>query len=419
MNTARRIHVVGAGMAGLSTSLQLALMGEHVTLYEAAPYAGGRCRSYYDRELDCRIDNGNHLVLSGNVAIQDYLFLSGATDTVKTAPEALFPFMDLETSERWNIRMNGGRFPRWIFDSKTRIPGTKLKDYWSILRILTSGAKDTIASRLPKDTAIYRRFWEPLAVSTLNTEPELASARLLANLFMQSFGAGGNACKPVLPHLGLSESFVLPCLDTLQRHGVEIRYSHRLRSIGFDGTTICQLVFGNEELFIGPRDWVVLAVPAWVAQDLIPGLIAPNSFRSIVNAHYRIEAPHNPAGFTGTVGGVAEWIFVKPGVVSVTISCAERYEEAEQRHWAIYVWRDVAKLFDLDPNKLPPWRIVQEKRATFAATHEQIARRPLAYTGWANLALAGDWTDTSLPATIEGAVRSGVKAAQVVRRWAT
>ncbi len=418
MNEPRQIHVVGAGMAGLSASLQLALMGENVILYEAAPYAGGRCRSYYDRELDCRIDNGNHLVLSGNVAIQDYLYLSRANESVKVSPDPMFPFMDLETGERWTIKMNKGRCPWWIFDAKRRIPGTKPTDYLSVLRVMMSGQNDTVASRVAKDTKIYRRFWEPLAVSALNTEPELASARLLANLFAQSFGAGGKACCPVLPTLELSETFVMPCLNTLRQHGVEVKFGHRLRSIGMDNTTIRQLVFGHEVFYIGPRDWVILAVPAWVAQDLIPNLIAPNQFRSIVNAHYRIEAPHNPVGFTGCVGSVAEWVFVKPGVVSVTISCADRYEEAEQRHWAIYVWRDVAKLFDLDPNKLPPWRIVQEKRATFAATPEQIKRRPLAYTGWANLALAGDWTDTSLPSTIEGAIRSGVKAAQVVRRWA-
>ena len=74
MTEPRSIHIIGAGMAGLSAALQMSLMGEKVTVYESAQVAGGRCRSYFDRGIDCRIDNGNHLVLSGNVAVHEYDF---------------------------------------------------------------------------------------------------------------------------------------------------------------------------------------------------------------------------------------------------------------------------------------------------------------------------------------------------------
>src|SRR5271154_2255918 len=100
MADARYIHIVGAGMAGLSAALQLSLAGEAVALYEAAPFAGGRCRSFLDRELDCIIDNGNHLVLSGNAAVHDYLFLTGAMETIGGPGEPVFPFADLQTGER-------------------------------------------------------------------------------------------------------------------------------------------------------------------------------------------------------------------------------------------------------------------------------------------------------------------------------
>src|ERR1700735_5365711 len=116
MSDARYIHIVGAGMAGLSAALQLTLAGEKVVMYEAAPFAGGRCRSFMDRELGCLIDNGNHLVLSGNVAIHYYLFLTGALDTMGGPGAPIFPFMDLATGARWVVRMNQGRFPSWIFN---------------------------------------------------------------------------------------------------------------------------------------------------------------------------------------------------------------------------------------------------------------------------------------------------------------
>jgi squalene-associated FAD-dependent desaturase len=413
----RRIHIVGAGLAGLSSALQLALVGENVVLYETAPYAGGRCRSYFDRELDCRIDNGNHLVLSGNAAVQDYLALTNATDSMNLLESALYPFMDLKTGARWTLRMNDGPIPWWIFDKKRRIPDTKIGEYLSLLRLLRANETDTVADVLRRDTQLYRRFWEPLAIATLNTEPEIGSARLLSNLLAQSFSAGGKACQPLLPKIGLSESFVLPCLKVLEEHNAAIHFNHRLRKLAVENEAVRRLDFGETIVELAPDDWLILAVPAWVASEILPTLPVPNMFRGITNLHYRVEVPNNPAGFTGLIGGLAEWVFVKQGIVSVTISAADRYKEHSQEEWADNVWIDLAQLFDLDPAKVPPWRVVREKRATFAATPAQQALRPRAYIGWKNLALAGDWTNTELPSTIEGAIRSGIKAAQVVRRW--
>ncbi len=418
MTEARTIHVIGAGMAGLSAALQLSLMDQKVVIHESALYAGGRCRSYFDKGLDCRIDNGNHLVLSGNVAVHDYLELSGAADTVTRQSEPFFPFMDFETGERWTLRMNNGRFPWWILSANRRVPGTKPQDYLEALKFLTAGENDTVASLLRPKTTLSKRLWEPLAIAALNTELTAASARLLGSVFDQTFAAGGAACCPMIPKAGLSETFVTPCLETIKKCGATIQFGHRLRAVDVTPEgQVTSLDFGAEKIALGKKDWVVLAVPSWVAQELIPTLAAPTSFRSIANAHFKIEAPNNPAGFTGTVGGLAEWVFVRNGVVSVTISAADRYGEHDHEEWAVAVWDDLAKLFNLDPKKVPPCRIVREKRATFAATPAMNKLRPTSYIGWKNLALAGDWTATSLPATIEGALRSGARAAQVVMRW--
>jgi hypothetical protein len=160
---------------------------------------------------------------------------------------------------------------------------------------------------------------------------------------------------------------------------------------------------------------VVLAVPAWVATDLLPGLKAPDAFESILNIHFRCDAAPSGAwgraGFLGLVGGTAEWVFLKPGVVSATVSAANRLVDQPADAIAALIWPDVRRAFDL-PEPMPPVRVVKEKRATFAATAAQDARRPNARTALSNLALAGDWTATGLPATIEGAIRSGRAAAE-------
>jgi hypothetical protein len=167
---------------------------------------------------------------------------------------------------------------------------------------------------------------------------------------------------------------------------------------------------------------VVLAVPPWVAGDFLPGLIVPVAFQAILNIHFRFAAEGNDrlreAGFIGLTSGIAEWVFLKLGHVSVTISAANHRADESAAVIAAMVWPDVAEALGLDPDTkrtLPPYRVVKEKRATFAATARQDRLRPAARNERAaNLALAGDWTATGLPATIEGAIRSGRTAADAL-----
>jgi hypothetical protein len=155
---------------------------------------------------------------------------------------------------------------------------------------------------------------------------------------------------------------------------------------------------------------VVLAVPPWSAADLIPGLTVPNDFRAIVNAHFKMPAPNGAPPMLGVIGGTAEWIFAFNDRISVTVSGADAIVDQDREDLAIRIWADVTKALDIRA-PMPAWQIVKEKRATFAATPAQDARRPAAKTQWRNLFLAGDWTQTGLPATIEGALRSGETAA--------
>jgi hypothetical protein len=158
---------------------------------------------------------------------------------------------------------------------------------------------------------------------------------------------------------------------------------------------------------------VILAVPPYTATALVPGLQAPTEFRAIINAHFRIEpAPYQPA-ILGLVNGTAEWVFAFPGRVATTTSASDRLLDTPRDALARTIWSEVAAATGLPP-ELPPWQIVRERRATFAATPEQDALRPGANTRFSNLLLAGDWINTGLPATIESAIRSGRRAADLV-----
>jgi hypothetical protein len=175
------------------------------------------------------------------------------------------------------------------------------------------------------------------------------------------------------------------------------------------------LKFGSDGVAIAPGDAVVMAVPPRPAAALVPGLKTPVKFRAIVNAHFRIDPPKDLPPILGVVGGLVEWLFAFPQRLSVTISNGDRLLDMPREELAQGIWRDICKAGGVQ-GEMPPWQIVRERRATFEATPEQNALRPGAATAWKNLFLAGDWTDTGLPATIEGSVRSGNRAADLVLR---
>ena len=410
---ARTIHIIGAGLAGLSAALKLSARGESVIVHEATAFAGGRCRSYYDATLGMTIDNGNHLLLSGNRAARDYLRDIGADDRLIGPAHAEFPFVDLASHERWTLRFNDGRLPLWILDSRRRVPGTGLFDYLPLWRLLRPAPAKAVGEVIACDGPVYKRLVEPLLLAALNIDPPHGAARLASAVVRETLGAGGRACRPLIARDGLGPTMIGPALATLAQRGGGIRLEHQLRTMHFADARIEALEFGGETIALSTGDAVVLAVPPYAAAALVNGLEVPNEFRAIVNAHFRIEPPSGAPAILGVLNGMVEWIFTFPGRVSVTISAADRLVDSARDVLAKAIWNEVASVTGL-PAALPPWQIVRERRATFAATPAQDAKRPGAETRWRNLVLAGDWTDTGLPATIESAIRSGHRAAAVI-----
>jgi len=388
------VHVIGAGLAGLAAACQLTELGHHVVLSEAAPHAGGRARSYDDKQLGCRIDNGNHMLLSGNISTLSYLHRIGARRSLSGPAEPVFPFRDTSTGESWTLRLNMGGFPWWVFSPARRVPGSRLWHYAALLKLRKAKLGDLVGPMLGGAGPVYAKLLEPLAISALNTMPERASAAPLAAVLAETIERGGYATLPRWARLGLSETFVDPALDWLRARGAEIRLGERVTALK-------------------PGEATVVAVPPRAAAELVPGLVVPNEFESICNLHFKYKMKPGETGFWGLTGGMAEWVFARAEVISVTISAANRYAGMENPLIAARVWAELARTFAL-PDETPPCRVVWEKRATFAATPEQLKRRPGTRTANPNVVLAGDWTDTGLPATIEGAIRSGNAAAMAL-----
>lgn len=412
-----RLHVVGAGLAGLSAALTAAEAGRAVSLYEGAQAAGGRCRSYLDSRLGRRIDNGNHLVLSGNRAVARYLSRAGSS--MQTAPEARFAFFDARTGERWEVAISDGPLPLWLLDPGRRPKGVGLGEMLRAGRLLLAGKDDTVASLCGEDGLMVERFLEPMTAAVVNLPPHLASARLLRATMLEAW-RDGRLARPMFAPDGLSAALVEPALGALERAGTDVQFGRLLKDVVREGGRVSQLRFARgEAVVLGPDEDVVLALPPHRLAEILPGVGVPEDHVSILSAHFALSDKALLRGkprLMGLTGALTQWVFLKGDVVSLTVSAAEHYgdDRGDEDALLARLWGEASAALGL-PAKTPyeAARLVREKRATFLQTPKNAAARPKQRTAASNLFLAGDFVDTGLPATIEGAVRSGERAARL------
>jgi len=424
------VHVIGAGVSGLACAVRCAQGGHPVVVYEAAPRAGGRARSFADEGLGCTIDNGNHLLLGGNTATKAYLNDIGADDRVEEIAPARFPFLEPNVKERysllpymkstgemqWSLRPGSPYLPFWLMSAERRVPGTTPSDYMEILALRRAGPADTVGRCVNRRGPLYDRFWQPICRAILNTDADEASARLLWKVIGMTFLKGEAACRPMIFSHGLSAALVDPALAVLQAAGATVRFQARVRGFRWQENGVVALRFPEGLLKVEMDDAVVLAVPPDASNELWPETNAPLDTRPIVNIHFRLAEPLDlPGGlpFLGLIGTDAQWLFSRGDVLSITISAATDYVERPNWEIANQIWSEITRIFRRNMGRLPPWRVIKERRATIAQTPDVVARRPGPETILPNLFLAGDWTDTGLPATIEGGIRSGHIAARL------
>jgi len=407
------VHIVGAGISGLSAAVRLADAGYKVQVHEATQQAGGRCRSYFDAATNLTIDNGNHLLLSGNRHAVAYARSIGTEAGLVGPNTAQFPFVDIATGQRWQLDLGDSRLPLWVFDEARRVPDTGLLDYLALMPLIWAAQSKRVGDTIRCEGTLYHRLVQPLLLAALNVDPPEGSAGLAGAVVRETLLAGGQACRPLIARDGLSAVLVEPAIALLKGKGAGIQFGHELRGFEMSASKVSELRFGDDTVTIGPDEAVVMAVPPRPAAALLPGLKTPSKFRAIVNAHFRFDPPRDMPPIIGVVGGLVEWLFAFPQRLSITISNADRLVDMPREELAQAIWRDICKAGGVQGD-LPPWQIVRERRATFEATPEQNALRPGPTTQWKNLFLAGDWTDTGLPATIEGSVRSGNRAADLV-----
>ena len=410
--------IVGAGLAGLVAAEALSARGREVLLLEASAKAGGRCRSYADARLGRRIDNGNHLILSANRAVLGWADRIGGGAALRRMPEAAFPFLDLADGRRWTLRIGPG--PSGLLGARARPPGVSLGHAAGQgLRLLGARRGRSVAEALPGRGPLWHGFWDPMTRAILNAPPELADARLLRAVLLKGMGRGAGALTPVLAPDGLGPALIDPAVDLLARRGVEIRYRSPVARLRTDGARATALWLRDGPLRIGAEDSVILALPPQALAGLLPDARLPPSGFAIVNAHFLLPESGLPP-ILALLGGAAQWLFRRGDVVSVTVSAAEHSPLARLDRAAAtaLLWSEVAQAVRAHggrvPAEMPPARMLRERAATFDQSPAGAAGRAGTRTRWHNVVLAGDHVATGLPATLEGAVLSGERAARAV-----
>jgi hypothetical protein len=400
------IHVIGAGVAGLAAALRLALAGRRVMLHEATPGPGGRARALPDGT-----DNGTHALLGANRAALRFLDAIGARDGWVEPEPAGLPVLDLADHSARRVALS----PLGWGQAGQRPAGLGWGSLFALLRLVLPGADRSVAAAFARHPELHRSLVEPLTVAALNTPSNEASARLLGRVLRRLAAPG--AARLLVAARGLGPDMVAPALATLACHGASLRTGSRLRAVVLAGDRAAALDFGDWAQPLAPGEGVVLALPPWEVARLLPGIAVPTQHAPILNVHFQ-QSQEGPVRFLGLLGGLAQWVLVRPSGVSVTVSAADDSVGLTDDAAASRIWpeaREAARRFGLPgawPEAPPPSRTVRERRATprhGVGPRPQPPRRPLV-----NLALAGDWTWPALPATIEAAVCSGEAAAEAL-----
>ncbi len=400
------LHIVGAGIAGLSAAVAATAAGKRVYLYEAAPQAGGRCRTVTGADGFSH-DNGAHVLLSANHEALRLIEQIDARDAwVEPEPQGL-PVYDARTDTLSRVGLSPWSWLR----RDQRPPGLSLADLPRLAR-LAAPLPDRPIGPLFAGSALHDHLIEPLTVAILNTPVARASSARLGRALRRVMRPGG--ARLLVARNGLGPDLVDPALAWLAQRGAALRTGARLREIKAQDGRAEALVFAGETVTLARDDSVLLALPPAEIARLFPQIAVPQSFEPIINAHFALDqtlpATVTPR-FIGLVGTVSQWVLVRADHLSVTVSAAEDRIADNPEDLLARIEAEIAPALaatGISCRIGEQRRLVKEKRATMTQNAGGAVFRPVAPLR--GLALAGDWIGP-LPATIEAASLSGSDAA--------
>jgi squalene-associated FAD-dependent desaturase len=436
--------VLGGGLAGMTAALRLAERGYGVTLVERRPYLGGRAYSFVDRETGAEIDNGQHVFLGCCTAYVELLRDIGSLERTSTQRRLRIEVRGAD-GKRGLLAGLPLPAPLHLLSSFARYPHIgwrdKLRAVPALLRIQRERDRNREALRRisfgdwlranGQSAGAIANFWELVALPSLNDGVDDVSASMAFMLFQTALLTKADGANVGFARTGLSDVMGGPMADRLRALGAEVVLGRTVEAIDVDDGVVRGVrLAGGETL---PCDAVVSALPPDMMLDLLPddvrtsdafALASTHTWAPIVNLHVWYDRPVADFEFTAFVGSPVQWVFNKTRIASL-VGPGEYLTVSLSGAWAYWpiTKEELRALFIPELAHLLPaavgatverFVVVKEQRATFRSLPDGPANRLGATTPVAGLVLAGDWTDTGWPATMESAVRSGNAAADAL-----
>jgi squalene-associated FAD-dependent desaturase len=433
----RPVAVIGAGLAGLAAGLELALRNIPVRVYEQKPFAGGRAYSFVDRTSGETIDNGQHVLIAGYAATLRFLDLLGTSSLLRRQHRPTLLFHHPEKGFR-RFSLPGLPTPLHLVAG---IATTRLFSLPDRVRLLTLGHSLRRFKRFAEDLAsvtvtdwlrergqspeTIRSFWDPLTIAIMNERADRASALLFVRCLHRAFLEDRYSASLLIPSVGLSELFADPAVAAIRARGGGVALGTGISALGIEGNRVHSVkrVDGSSD----DVSAAIVAVPPWSLGPLLPqGMVAASRFSPspIVSVHLWFTRPFMGEPMVGIIGRTVQWAFDQRkiaekggggGHISCVISAARDLVGQTNEEITKIAKADIRAVFSLEKESFLRGVVIREKRATFSPVPSLESYRPGTRTPVENLFLAGDWTATGLPGTIEGAVESGIRAAGCIQ----
>jgi len=433
----KKVVVLGAGYAGLTAATELILRGHDVTLVEGRALLGGRAHSFIDPKSGQVLDNGQHVLMGCYRETLALLRQLGVMDRLWSPPSLLVPFLSEKGRSPLAATLPA---PLHLLSALLGYGELSALDKFSAVKLalrLRLGQNPTASEsveawlrRWKQTPNMIRALWEPLCLAALNEPVTTGSAQLFATVIRRSFLGGADDPKILLSKVGLSELFAPEVRRLLEMCGGTLRLQTPVTSLGFEGPTLREIKLSDGSSL--RPDAVVSALPWHVLRALLP---EENKLTQacrqiqdapIVSLHLWLDRPILNEPFVGLLDSPVHWVFSRDHihgtdagqsghVITAVVSGARDLTEKSATELEDLTLRELARFLpEVRDVKVLHRMVYKARSATFAATPETESLRPGASTAWSNFWLAGDWTDTGLPATIEGAVVSGYRAARAV-----
>jgi squalene synthase HpnD len=434
----KKVVVLGAGYAGLAAATELVLRGHDVTLVEGRALLGGRAHSFVDAKSGLVLDNGQHILMGCYHETLGLLRRLGVMNRLYSPPRLAVPFV---SEKGRSVLAATAPDPLHLLSALLGYGELSAADKMSAVKLavrlrlgqkpLANESVEAWVRRWGQTPNIIRALWEPLCIAALNEPVSTGSAQLFATVIRRSFLASATDSTILLSRVGLSELFAPEVRKLLEMCRSTLRLQTPVTGLRFEGTTLREIKLGDG-CSLQPEA-VVSALPWHVLRGLLPGesklarACGEIQDAPIVSLHLWLDRPVLREPFVGLLDSPVHWVFSREHihganaagqeghVITAVVSGARDLVDKTGAELEELTLRELGRFLPEARDARVLHRMVYKARsATFAATPETEPLRPEATTEWSNFWLAGDWTNTGLPATIEGAIVSGARAARAV-----